>query len=103
LTVRRGGCVSVQSDVDEALRLMKMSKISLMEGEAQGTRQDPISAIYSLIRDDKQRREQETYTWAAITALLAGKDFSVCRKGPLPTDLCCCLCMSDKATGKPHM
>jgi len=42
-----------QSDVDEALRLMAMSKSSLLESSGRGRaqHQDPISEIYSLLRD----------------------------------------------------
>lgn len=67
---------TAQPDVDEALRLMRMSKISLSD-EAGGPGQvDAISAIYSRIRDDAQRRRKDTYGWADLIAL-TGQDFSV--------------------------
>lgn len=53
-----------------------MSKISLSD-EAGGPGQvDAISAIYSRIRDDAQRRRKDTYGWADLVAL-TGQDFSV--------------------------
>ena len=53
-----------------------MSKISLSD-EAGGPGQvDAISAIYSRIRDDAQRRRKDTYGWADLIAL-TGQDFSV--------------------------
>eukprot|EP01018_Ginkgo_biloba_P008737 Gb_35205 [translate_table: standard] len=44
-----------QSDVDEALRLMQMSKFSLYADEKKKTGLDAISDIYSIIRDEASR------------------------------------------------
>lgn len=44
-----------QSDVDEALRLMQMSKFSLYADERKKTGLDAISDIYSIIRDEASR------------------------------------------------
>lgn len=68
----------MQSDVDEALRLMRMSKISLSDEAGGGGATDVISAIYSSIRDDAGRQKQATYSWPQLTALFTGKDYTVC-------------------------
>jgi len=47
----RWSAVVRQGDVDEALRLMRMSKVSLYEDWREQRREDPVSAIYGLIRD----------------------------------------------------
>lgn len=44
-----------QSDIDEALRLMQMSKFSLYTDERKKSGLDPISDIYSIIRDEAAR------------------------------------------------
>lgn len=44
-----------QSDVDEALRLMQMSKFSLYADERKKTGLDAVSDIYSIIRDEASR------------------------------------------------
>lgn len=44
-----------QSDVDEALRLMQMSKFSLYSDDRQRSGLDPISDIYSILRDEAAR------------------------------------------------
>lgn len=44
-----------QSDVDEALRLMRMSKFSLYSDERRRSGLDAISDIYSIIRDEAAR------------------------------------------------
>jgi len=45
-----------QSDVDEALRLMQMSKSSLLQDASRRNASlDPISHIYSIIRDEALR------------------------------------------------
>ena len=76
--------VVIQSDVDEALRLMKMSKISLSDEEGARGGIDVISAIYSRIRDDASRNKQATYTWPQLTALFTGKGYSVCSPSHVP-------------------
>ena len=67
-----------QAEVDEALRLMRMSKHSLLDdaytaggnGNAARARADPTSAIYGSIRDDAQRSGRLTYRWDDLVALL---------------------------------
>lgn len=44
-----------QSDVDEALRLMQMSKFSLYSDDRQKSGLDAISDIYSILRDEAAR------------------------------------------------
>lgn len=66
----------LQSDVDEALRLMRMSKISLSDEAGGRGGVDAISAIYSRVRDDAIACRKATYTWAELTSL-SGQDFSV--------------------------
>lgn len=60
----------VQEDIDEAHRLMRSSKKSLFEAcENQQTQIDPLSAIYSSLRDDSQARGKRTYVWAELLAM----------------------------------
>lgn len=66
----------VQAEVDEALRLTRMSKYSLLEDDGNTRVQDPISAVYCAIRDDALKSGKHTYTWRDLVALL-GRDFSV--------------------------
>ena len=65
-----------QADVDEALRLMRMSKVSLLESGSRAEQRDPVSLVYEALRDDAQRSGKQTYTWADLTTLL-GHKFSV--------------------------
>lgn len=51
----RFSSVVAQSDIDEALRLMQMSKFSLYTDERKKSGLDPISDIYSIIRDEAAR------------------------------------------------
>ena len=56
--------------MDEALRLMTMSKISLHDDEGRKKAvDDPISAIYGRIREDILRNEKDTYSWEEVVAL----------------------------------
>ena len=77
-----------QSDVDEALRLMRMSKISLSDEDGGRSGTDVISAVYSRIRDDASRNKQATYTWPQLTALFTGKDYTVCCLSFPPLSTC---------------
>ena len=65
-----------QADVDEALRLMRMSKVSLLESGHQKEQKDPVSLIYEAIRDDAQRSGKQSYTWGDLN-LLIGNQFMV--------------------------
>lgn len=62
--------------MDEALRLMRMSKVSLLESGARPEQRDPVSLVYEALRDDAQRSGKQTYTWPDLTTLL-GHKFSV--------------------------
>ena len=65
-----------QSDVDEALRLMKMSKASLFEDGGAERAQDPISQIFARIRQHAERTGRDSYSWADLMDLL-GTSFRV--------------------------
>ncbi len=71
----------LQADVDEALRLMRMSKVSLLETGPQREQKDPVSLIYEAIRDDAQRSGKQSYTWGDLN-LLIGNKFSVRHPAP---------------------
>lgn len=53
-----------QSDVDEALRLMQMSKFSLYSDDRQKSGLDAISDIYSILRDEAARSNQMDVSYA---------------------------------------
>lgn len=53
-----------QSDVDEALRLMQMSKFSLYSDERQRSGLDAISDIYSILRDEAARSNRMDVSYA---------------------------------------
>lgn len=53
-----------QSDVDEALRLMQMSKFSLYSDERQKSGLDAISDIYSILRDEAARTNNMDVSYA---------------------------------------
>jgi len=59
-----------QSDVDESLRLMKMSKASLYEEGNHERVQDPISQIFSRIRVHAERTKKSAFSWADLMDLL---------------------------------
>jgi len=59
-----------QSDVDEALRLMKMSKASLYDTGDNVVAQDPISQIFARIRSHMERTRRTSYSWADLLDLL---------------------------------
>lgn len=54
--LRFSGAVA-QSDVDEALRLMQMSKMSLQEDGARRQGLDPVSDIYTILRDEAKKQD----------------------------------------------
>jgi len=68
-----------QAEIDEALRLMRMSKHSVLDSDrgdrARGAR-DPTEAAYAALRDDAQRTRRLVYGWDDLVALL-GRQFSV--------------------------
>ena len=64
-----------QSDVDEALRLMRMSKISLYEDDRQQRREDPISAVYGLIRDYAKSKEITEVPFDQILKLCTTRNY----------------------------
>ena len=65
-----------QSDVDEALRLMKMSKSSLYNDGDGERAQDPISQVFSRIRQHAERTGKVTFSWADLVEML-GRHYSV--------------------------
>lgn len=65
-----------QSDVDEGLRLMKMSKASLYDDGGAERAQDPISQVFSRIRQHAERTGKASYSWADLVDLL-GTNFRV--------------------------
>ena len=68
-----------QSDVDEALRLMKMSKASLLDETAKsrkgGPGGDPISEIYALLRDLAEQRGVTDISYTDAVALIAPRAY----------------------------
>lgn len=63
----------MQADVDEALRLMKMSKISLYEEtDHRQHHVDPITEIFKRIREDILRTKRQTYSWETVLGLCRG-------------------------------
>ena len=73
--------------MDEALRLMRMSKVSLLESGHQKEQKDPVSLIYEAIRDDAQRSGKQSYTWGDLS-LLIGNKFTVSMHDVLQWQLC---------------
>ena len=67
----------VQSDVDEALRLMQMSKVSLLESrDNRGrTSADPISEIYGIIRDYAIRSGSQEVPFQKAMRLIQPRGF----------------------------
>lgn len=66
----RFGDAVEQSDVDEALRLIRMSKSSLYDDNEAGRAQDPISEIFAKIRQHAERTQRTSYSWADLVELL---------------------------------
>ena len=66
-----------QGDVDEALRLMQMSKVSLLENREQRGRaaQDPISEIYGIIRDYAVRSGSQEVPFQKCMRLIQPRGF----------------------------
>ncbi|ESQ37857.1 hypothetical protein EUTSA_v10028471mg [Eutrema salsugineum] len=65
-----------QSDVDEALRLMQMSKISLYADDRQKAGLDAISDTYSIIRDEAARSNKTHVTYANALNWISRKGYS---------------------------
>lgn len=77
LTIDELSCTR-QADVDEALRLMLMSKISLRDDDDRHrAKEDPIVAIYGKVREDILRNHKQTYTWEEVTSLCSGYTVSI--------------------------
>ena len=49
---------------------MRMSKMSLFEDQTNDSAQDPITAIYTAIRDNAVITGKRTFLWAELTTLL---------------------------------
>ncbi|XP_073300471.1 DNA replication licensing factor MCM7-like [Primulina huaijiensis] len=65
-----------QSDVDEALRLMQMSKFSLYSDERQRSGLDAISDIYSILRDEATRINEMNISYAHALNWISRKGYS---------------------------
>ncbi|CAL1366851.1 unnamed protein product [Linum trigynum] len=65
-----------QSDVDEALRLMQMSKFSLYSEERQKSGLDAISDIYSILRDEAARADTMDVSYADALNWISRKGYS---------------------------
>ncbi|KAJ4779748.1 DNA helicase [Rhynchospora pubera] len=65
-----------QSDVDEALRLMQMSKYSLYSDDRQRAGLDAISDIYSILRDEAARTNRLDVRYAHALNLISRKGYS---------------------------
>ncbi|KAH9786750.1 DNA replication licensing factor MCM7 [Citrus sinensis] len=67
-----------QSDVDEALRLMQMSKFSLYSDDRQRSGLDAISDIYSILRDEAARSNKLDVSYAHALNWISRKNLSEC-------------------------
>ncbi|KAF2325086.1 hypothetical protein GH714_022686 [Hevea brasiliensis] len=65
-----------QSDVDEALRLMQMSKFSLYSDDRQRSGLDAISDIYSILRDEAARTNTMDVSYAHALNWISRKGYS---------------------------
>ncbi|KAL6505389.1 Mcm2-7 hexameric complex component [Orobanche gracilis] len=65
-----------QSDVDEALRLMQMSKFSLYSDDRQKSGLDAISDIYSVLRDEAARTNKMDVSYAHALNWISRKGYS---------------------------
>ncbi|XP_051141605.1 DNA replication licensing factor MCM7 [Andrographis paniculata] len=65
-----------QSDVDEALRLMQMSKFSLYSDDRQRSGLDAISDIYSILRDEAARSNKMDVSYAHALNWISRKGYS---------------------------
>ncbi|XP_077218337.1 minichromosome maintenance (MCM2/3/5) family protein [Tasmannia lanceolata] len=65
-----------QSDVDEALRLMQMSKFSLYSDDRQKSGLDAISDIYSILRDEASRTNSMDVRYAQALNWISRKGYS---------------------------
>ncbi|PIA61116.1 hypothetical protein AQUCO_00300559v1 [Aquilegia coerulea] len=65
-----------QSDVDEALRLMQMSKFSLYSDDRQKSGLDAISDIYSILRDEAARTNKMDVSYADALNWISRKGYS---------------------------
>ncbi|CAL9078996.1 unnamed protein product [Musa textilis] len=65
-----------QSDVDEALRLMQMSKFSLYSDDRQKSGLDAISDIYSVLRDEAARTNTMDVSYACALNWISRKGYS---------------------------
>ncbi|RLN01070.1 Protein PROLIFERA [Panicum miliaceum] len=65
-----------QSDVDESLRLMQMSKYSLYSDDRQRSGLDAISDIYSILRDEAARTSSMDVRYAHALNLISRKGYS---------------------------
>ncbi|CAL6302156.1 unnamed protein product [Bathycoccus prasinos] len=64
-----------QTDVDESLRLMKMSKISLENSRAEKSIMDPVTSIHMIIREWVERRDSSDITYDQALSLTVNKGY----------------------------
>lgn len=60
-----------QVDVDEAVRLMRLSKASVAPNAARRTREDPVSLAYKAICDWATNNRSEVVSWARLQDIMA--------------------------------
>ncbi|MBA0826511.1 hypothetical protein Goarm_011356, partial [Gossypium armourianum] len=65
-----------QSDADEALRLMQMSKFSLYADDRQKSGLDAISDVYSILRDEASRANKMDVSYAYALNWISRKGYS---------------------------
>ncbi|GMH02313.1 hypothetical protein Nepgr_004152 [Nepenthes gracilis] len=68
--------IVAQSDVDEALRMMQMSKFSLYSEDRQRSGLDAISDIYSILRDEAARTNRMDISYAHALNWISRKGYS---------------------------
>ncbi|KAG5231676.1 DNA replication licensing factor MCM [Salix suchowensis] len=72
----RFSVIVAQSDVDEALRLMQMSKFSLYSDDLKKSGLDAISDIYSILRDEAARANKMDVSYAHALNWISRKGYS---------------------------
>ena len=85
-----------QADVEEAIRLMERSKMSLYESRQRKRTVDPVSAIYNIVRDAIVAKDLHEIRYVAIftcinsVGLYAPHNlFSFCTGMQIYYQLCC--------------
>ena len=63
-------------DIDESIRLIHSSKISLEEDDVKGCEEDPTSVIFSLLRDFSIQHKTEEVDYNVVEQMIIKKGFS---------------------------